>query len=239
MVTNPDLRRGYVRKWTFVALALAFSLLPASAAQAQNTSPAACQNFIARTMFPALAAANAFGPSGVYPVGYAPLNQPFATDPSTITWGYPQTAMLSYFNPVGPPQLPDPSLSAASILQTAQGNGALDAMAPDQQVNLMIQLAQLQNTEQSNRIQSQAVRQNAAVDMVNIQRVQYDLAQNAQDRSRNWRESYAFYAGTALLPTLTAICPTAGAPGAAGVLNPLANLGVPNFGVVGPGALAR
>jgi len=205
---------------------LAFSLLPAASAQAQATSPAACQNFIARTMFPVLAAANAFGPAGVHPVGFAPLQQPFATDPSTATYGYPLSPMLSYFNPVGPPTMPDASLSASYILQTAQGNGALDAMAPDQQVNLMIQLAQLQNTEQSNRIQSQAVRQNAAVDMVNIQRVQYDLASNAQDRARNWRESYSFYAGQALLPTLNAICPTAGAPGAAPVLNPAIGVGI-------------
>ena len=119
-----------------------------------------------------------------------------------------------------------PSLSASAILQTAQSNGSLDAMAPDQQVNLMIQLAQLQNTEQSNRIQSTAVRQNAAVDMVNIQRVQYDLSQNAQDRARNWRESYSFYAGQALLPTLNAICPTAGAQGAAPVLNPAIQIGL-------------
>jgi len=177
-------------------------------------------------MFPALAAANAFGPAGVNPVGFAPLNQPFATDPSTATWGYPLAGMLNYATPAGPPSMPDPSLSAGAILQTAQDNGALGAMAPDQQVNFMIQLAQLQNTEQSNRIQSTAVRQNAAVDMVNIQRVQYDLAQNAQDRARNWRESYSFYAGQALLPTLNAICPTAGAQGAAPVLNPAIQIGV-------------
>jgi hypothetical protein len=214
-----------VRKWTFVALALAFSLLPASAsAQVApgNTSPAACQNFIARTILPAFAAANQFGPAGVNPVGFAPLNQPFATDPSTMTWGSPIAAMLSYAAPVGPPTMADASLSAAAILATAQANGALDTMAPDQQVNFMIQLAQLQNTEQSNRIQSQAVRQNAAVDMVNIQRVQYDLAQNAQDRARNWRESYSFYAAN-LLPTLQAICPTGNAPGAAPVLGPTNN----------------
>jgi hypothetical protein len=200
---------------------------------AAATAPAACQNFIARTMFPVLAAANAFGPAGVNPVGFAPLNQPFATDPTTMTYPYPLAAMLNYATPAAPAVMPDPSLSASAILATAQANGALDAMTHDQQVNLMIALAGLQNTEQSNRIQSTAVRQNAAVDMMNIQRVQYDLAQNAQDRARNWRESYSFYAGTALLPTLNAICPTTGAAGAAPVLNPAA------LGIVGPGPLAR
>jgi hypothetical protein len=220
---------------TLVALALAFSFLPASAyaqvplgfggglgfpgngfginingVNPAATSPNACGNLIARTMFPTLAAANTFSPAGVWPVGHAPLNQPFATDPTNFaTYGYPQLAyMVGYAIPSTMGGPPDPSLTASAILQTAQSNGAMDAMAPDQQVNLMIQLAQLQNTETSNRIQQAAVRQNAAVDMVNIARVPYDLAHQNQDSSRNWRESWSIYAGTALLPTLTAICPT-------------------------------
>ncbi len=259
--------RGQLRRWLFAVAALATSLAPVQVVQAQQTATnLACQQFILQQVAPVLAVANNFNPNGVWPVGFAPLGQPFVANPfEGALYGYPRQAYyLSYVGPyrawprpqpvplaggypppmaypapamagyaAPPPDLGslvpsvdgDPQLSSAAILARVQSDGTLDQMSPSERASFLISLAQLQQSEISQRLQQATLQQNAMVNMVNIRRVPFDLASAFQERAHNWRDSYTFYAST-LLAMLQAVCPGAITP--TGVIGPLSPVCIAN-----------
>jgi hypothetical protein len=74
------------------------SLAPASVSAQVPPGQAQCQDLILRQTLPLLQYASRFSPGGVFPYGFGPLAQPFATSPAEgAVWGYPQTAYYASY----------------------------------------------------------------------------------------------------------------------------------------------
>jgi hypothetical protein len=226
-----------LRPWLLGALALVSGLVPSHPAEAQTT---ACQQAALQTVTPLLATANNFNPSGVFPVGFAPLNQPFATNASEYALygypvpgyaaggarppysvgyprGFPPAVMPVDSSPTDPATAsalapPDPRLTASAILDRALSDGTFQALSPDQQTALQVQLGQLQQSETAQRVAQANLQQQAVVNMVNTRRVPFDLAAQYQERARNWHDSYTLYAQTALNLVQATCNPSTGLP---------------------------
>lgn len=213
-------------------LVMTASLVPVSTADAQ-VSPS-CQNLILGSVLPPLNAANRFAPGGQFPVGYAPMTQPWGTSPieGALTWPVPGFAG-------GPPpnlnQIPDPNpaFSASSIYQALQRDGAWDRLSPTEQADWLTRLANVAAQESNILAQqwqeratfAQQMRE-AQRDQLNQRRIAVDVSIAMQERSRGWRDSLSNYANVMLALTNT-VCPATGVAGAA------AGLG----GIAGPGSL--
>lgn len=163
-----------MKRWVVAIAAVLASLAPGQAAHAQ--APNACQNLIFQAVFPMLQAANNFGPSGVYPAGFAPLVQPFATNPAEYSlYGYPGVAyyggyaarvMVPPGMPYGlgslvPPApaapLPDPAsvvapppepLTAAGIMRHLIESGAWERLSATDQAEWLVRLSNIQRDQQ-------------------------------------------------------------------------------------------
>jgi len=198
--------------------------LSPGAASAQLTP--SCQDQVLQNTTPLLSLASRFSPSGVFPAGYAPLSQPFATNPNEGAnafpavgyynsyaqppWaaqrpglypnGYPQASVYPQLYPDGgvpiPAVDPNPALSSAGILAVLQGDGTFDQLTSGERANFLLQLAALQQSEVGQRIAQAGLQQNAQTATLNTRRAPYDLSIAMQANSRDWFQSYVLYAAT-------------------------------------------
>ena len=83
-------------------------LSPGAAHAQAGPAAAQCQDQVLQNTLPLLQTASRFSPSGVFPAGYAPLAQPFATNPAEgALWGYPAVPYYaSYAQPPWAQQRP-------------------------------------------------------------------------------------------------------------------------------------
>jgi hypothetical protein len=91
-----------MHRWGFAVIALAFSLAPFQSASAQTIgNNQVCRQMMFQNVLPIINQANRFNPGGVFPVGFAPLAQPFATNPNEFSiYNYPWDAYYKgYYNP--------------------------------------------------------------------------------------------------------------------------------------------
>jgi hypothetical protein len=215
------LRRGIV-----LAAALIVGLSPGAASAQTPPGSAACQDQVLQNTTPLLQLASRFSPGGVFPAGYAPLAQPFATNPNEGAnaypavgyynsyaqppWaaqrpglypnGYPQASVYPQLYPDGgvpvPAVDPNPALSSAGILAVLQGDGTFDQLTSGERANFLLQLAALQQSEVGQRIAQAGLQQNAQTATLNTRRAPLDLSIAMQANSRDWFQSYVLYAAT-------------------------------------------
>jgi hypothetical protein len=215
------LRRGII-----LAAALIVGLSPGAASAQTAPGAATCQDQVLQNTAPLLQMASRFTPSGVFPVGYAPLAQPFATNPMEGANAYPAAAYYNSYAqppwgqarpgiyPSGYPQAsvypqlypesgipipaidPNPSLSSAGILEVLQRDGTFDQLTSGERANFLLQLAALQQSEVGQRIAQAGLQQNAQTATLNTRRAPYDLSVAYQANSRDWFQSYVLYAAT-------------------------------------------
>jgi len=218
-----------VHRWLLIAVVFGICLVPVQPAEAQTTTSPACQQLIAQSLIPVLGTANRYNPSGVFPIGAAPMMQPFATNPGEyLAYGYPQMAYQgAYAFPndptVGIPTEQDSRLTAAAILDRLQGDGTLSQMSPNERATVLASLAGTQAQEDAQNIARANLRSTSQRNLAEIRRIPYDLSAITQANLRNWRDSYNLSAQTAL-GVLQAACN----PNAAGlgVGNPILPCGV-------------
>jgi hypothetical protein len=205
---------------------LIVGLSPGAASAQTPPGAAACQDQVLQNTTPLLQMASRFTPGGIFPVGYAPLAQPFATNPLEGANAYPA---LGYYNsyaqppwarerpwlyPSGYPQMsvypqlypdpgvpvpavdPNPALSSAGILDVLQRDGTFDQLTSGERANFLLQLAALQQSEVGQRIAQAGLQQNAQTATLNARRAPYDLSVAMQANSRDWFQSYVLYAAT-------------------------------------------
>ncbi|HLI25635.1 MAG TPA: hypothetical protein VKZ60_01105 [Chloroflexota bacterium] len=87
-----------MRGWVIRIAALLTGLLPTMVHAQGTTSNTACQQLIFASTLPLLQYATRFSPSGFFPYGYAPLAQPFATNPfEGALYGYPSAAYYTSY----------------------------------------------------------------------------------------------------------------------------------------------
>jgi hypothetical protein len=202
-------------RWLFIAVAIGIYLVPVQPAEAQTTTNPACQALIAQYMIPTLATANRYNPSGVFPIGAAPMMQPFATNPGEYAaYGYPQQAYQgAYAFPndptVGISTDQDPRLTAAAVLDRLQGDGTLDQMSPNERATVLASLAGTQAQEDAQNIARANLRSTVQLNLANIRRIPYDLSAITQANLRNWRDSYNLSAQTGLAVLQAACNPNA------------------------------
>jgi hypothetical protein len=212
-----------VHRWLVIAVAFGICLVPVQPAEAQTTTNAACQQLIAQTLIPTLANANRYNPSGVFPIGAAPMMQPFATNPNEyLQYGYPQLAYQGAYawpnDPtVGIPTEPDPRLTAAAVLDRLQGDGTLSQMSPNERATVMASLAGTHAQEEAQNIARANLRSTAQRNIAEIRRIPYDLSIATQASLRNWRDAYNLSAQTGLQVLQAACNPAAAGLGIAPV----------------------
>ncbi|HLH23194.1 MAG TPA: hypothetical protein VK066_11765 [Chloroflexota bacterium] len=215
-----------MRRGIILAAALIVGLSPGAASAQTAPGTAACQDQVLQNTLPLLQLASRFTPSGIFPVGYAPLSQPFATSPfeganaypapayynsyAQPPWalqrpdlypsGYPQASVYPQLYPDGgvpiPAVDPNPELSSANILDTLQRDGTFDQLTSGERANFLLQLAALQQSEVGQRIAQAGLQQNAQTAVLNTRRLPYDLSIAMQSNSRDWFQSYVLYAAT-------------------------------------------
>jgi len=213
-----------VHRWLFIAVVFGICLVPVRPAEAQTTTNAACQQLIAQTLIPTLATANRYNPSGVFPIGAAPMMQPFATNPNEyLQYGYPQLAYQgAYASPndptVGIPTVQDPRLTAAAILDRLQGEGTFDLMSPNERATVLASLAGTQAQEEAQNIARANLRTTAQRNLAEIRRIPYDLSAITQANLRNWRDAYNLSAQTGLGVLQAACNPNAAGLGVTPIL---------------------
>jgi hypothetical protein len=220
-----------MRRWTLATILLGVLAWPAGGVQAQQNTPNACTPLFAQTVLPMLQYASSYYPGGAGPYGYGPLAQPFGTNPREFAlYGYPQQAYFAnYAVPYPPPApdanvsstQPDPQLSAQAVLAQLQSDGTWDRLSTLERADWLYRLGQLQQSEREQEINQAQLQRQAQIDLVNIRRVPFDLAQAYQNAARNWHDSYVFAAQTTLNALQAACNPATGAVGGAGT-----NLGV-------------
>lgn len=87
-----------MRSWIVRTAAVLCGLLPVTAQAQTSGTNAACQALIFQGTVPLLQYATRYSPSGLQPYGFAPLAQPFATNPAEgALYGYPQQAYYSSY----------------------------------------------------------------------------------------------------------------------------------------------
>src|SRR5215213_4008943 len=85
--------------WASLILAAGIVLASAPAVSAQTpVGQSNCQQLIWQTVAPTLMQGNQFTPGGMFPVGYAPLMQPFGINPNEPAYSaYPSQAYYSSY----------------------------------------------------------------------------------------------------------------------------------------------
>jgi hypothetical protein len=185
---------------------LALAGLSAQPAQAQLLTNAQCQQYITQNVVPLLQNANRYNPNGVAPGGWAPVVQPFATNPAEYglysvpsPWiaGYAATPTYPQVpgeNPAaasvmpGVPVPPDlgayaptddglsPELSATAILDTLRSSGALDRMSDTDRADWLVRLANLQRDQANFRRDVANSQRDTVLAQFAIQRDAYNAA---------------------------------------------------------------
>ncbi len=108
---------GCWRLWVPAALVIMSTALSLQPAWAQQNGTAQCNQFVFQNTLPLLQTANRYNPNGVYPYGFGPVAQPFATTPAEY----------------GLYSVPPPTLSAYSTVPIVAGQpglGGLPALTP-------------------------------------------------------------------------------------------------------------
>jgi len=167
---------------------LAWTLVPLQSVQAQGQADP-CQQLAFQATAPVLQAANRFNPGGVFPVGYAPLGQPFATNPyEGALYGYPSPSY--YAGSTAPALAPgaptDPQFSARAIFSQMLQDGTWDQLGASDRATLVVQLANLDVSQATERREAQAA-------VLAQRRAPFELAALYQSIARDWRDSYTFY----------------------------------------------
>lgn len=196
---------------SFLILALVAAIVPASA-YAQNDQ-ASCLTQMTATVRPLLEQAAQFSPQGVGRQGFAPLAQPFAPPYVGARTGYypaapwlpPPTAQYNasanYTGLAGLPPLGGPTLGAQgafgqsgqglnsqAIAQFLQAGGQLNLTNPvGANPNLLIALANLQQTEQARTQQQALLQQQQGL----YQNSLYQLSASYQVTALDWQEAYS------------------------------------------------
>jgi hypothetical protein len=116
-----------VHRWLFAALSAALLLATGSPTYAQTpVGQSNCQQLIWQNVAPALMQGNQFTPGGMFPVGYAPLMQPFGINPNEPAYSaYATTAYYSSYAVPGWAQRNPGQYPAAW-----PGSGALPGLYP-------------------------------------------------------------------------------------------------------------
>jgi hypothetical protein len=199
------------RVLVLVALAAASLGTPAYA----QDDGSSCVAQMSATVRPLLEQAAQFSPQGIRGQGFAPLAQPFAPPVAASPTGYypaapwlpPPTAAynasagytgLAGLPPVGAPTLggpggpfagpSGPGLSSAGIAQFLQAGGQLNLNNPQQaNPNLLVALANLQQTEQARQQQQALLQQQQGL----YQNSLYQLSSSYQTTSLDWQEAYS------------------------------------------------
>ena len=197
-------------------LAGGFALPAATPVQAQDDQ-ASCLAQMQATVRPILEQAGQFSPQGVRGQGFAPLAQPFAPPAVGSRFGpYPQAPWLPpptaqynasalYTGFAGLPQpgafgfpasaglggLPGQGLNSAEIGRFLQAGGQLNVTNPGllnpQQSQLLVALANLQQTEQARQQQQALLQQQQGL----YQNSLYQLSASYQVTSLDWAEAYS------------------------------------------------
>jgi hypothetical protein len=220
-----------MRRILVLAALVAASLTTPAHAQDDQAS---CMAQMSATVRPLLEQAGQFSPQGVRGQGFAPLAQPFAPGPYGSPTGYypaapylpPPTAAynasanytgLAGLPPLGGPQLAGPNgpygprgqgLSSTSIAQFLQAGGQLNLNNPAQaNPNLLVALANLQQTEQARQQQQALLQQQQGL----YQNSLYQLSASYQTTSLDWQEAYSTLA-QAWMSYYRDICGSGGTP---------------------------
>ncbi|HEY7059838.1 MAG TPA: hypothetical protein VII06_00055 [Chloroflexota bacterium] len=182
------------RVLVLVALAAASLGTPAYAQQDQ----ASCMAQMDATVRPLLQQASQFSPQGVAGQGFAPLAQPFAPGPYGSPVGYypaapwlppPTAAYNASAGYTGLAGLPPPgALNSQAIGQFLVQGGQLNLTNPAAtNPNLLIALANLQQTEQARQQQQALLQQQQGL----YQNSLYQLSSSYQTTSLDWQEAYS------------------------------------------------
>jgi hypothetical protein len=196
------------RVLVLVALVAASLATPAHAQDDQ----ASCLSQMQATVRPLLEQASQFSPQGVRGQGFAPLAQPFAPPIAAsrvgpypaAPWLPPPTAQynasayytgLAGLPPQGGPQLGGvpggfggQGLNSASIAQFLQAGGQLNLNNPlAANPNLLVALANLQQTEQARQQQQALLQQQQGL----YQNSLYQLSASYQTTALDWQEAYS------------------------------------------------
>jgi hypothetical protein len=208
----------------------------ATPAFAQDDSAAACMAQMPSVVRPILQQANQFSPQGMGQYGFVPLAQPFAP-PGYVSPGVPPA----------PPGLAPPTaqynLSAgytgyAGLPQPGQVNSqqVLNYLVASGRVNpgqlnpnnseLLIALANLQQTEQARTQQQALLQQQQGLYMNSL----YQLSASYQVTSLDWSEAYSTLA-QAWMTYFRDVCRAGGDPGlaAAAAFGPTQNQPMPTY----------
>jgi hypothetical protein len=174
----------------------------ATPAEAQNAS-SDCTSQMAATVGPLLQQASQFTPQGVAGQGFVPLAQPFAPGAYALPYGTPMPPTVApptaAFNAsagyTGLAGLPPPGvgqfLNSQNITQYLLANGQLNLLNPGavgaQNPNLLVQLANLYQTEQGRQQQQALLQQQQGLYLNSL----YQLSSSYQITSLDWAEAYS------------------------------------------------
>src|SRR5712692_3498150 len=188
-----------------VALLLATLATPAHAQQSgsDGSSGSSCLAQMAATVGPLLQQASQFSPQGVAGQGFVPLAQPFAPGAYALPYGIPAppsiapptaafNASSGYTALAG---LPQPGvgqfLNSQNITQYLIANGQLNLRNPAAigaaNPNLLVQLANLSQTEQARQQQQALLQQQQGLYLNSL----YQLSSSYQITSLDWAEAYS------------------------------------------------
>jgi hypothetical protein len=216
-----------MRRFALIAALFAASLASPVAAQDGASSSSSCMSQMATLVAPLLQQASTIGPQGMGSAGFAPLSQPFAPPYYAVPYGYPgaypapptlapptaaYNASSWYTGQAG---LPPPSpLNSGSIINFLSAGGRLDLTnptSPNANPNLIIALANLQQTEQSRQQQQALLQQQQGLYLNSL----YQLSSSYQVTALDWLQAYASLA-QAWMSYFRDVC-AEGGPGLAGL----------------------
>jgi hypothetical protein len=207
-----------MRRLLVLAALLASSF--ATPAFAQDDSIAACMAQMASVVRPILQQANQFSPQGMGAAGFVPLAQPFAP-PGYVTGPgippappslAPPTAQYNlsagYTGFAGVPQPGQLNSQQGMNFLVASGRVNPNALNPNN-AELMVALANLQQTEQARTQQQALLQQQQGLYMNSL----YQLSSSYQVTSLDWSEAYSSLA-QAWMSYYRDMCRAGGDPGA-------------------------
>jgi hypothetical protein len=186
-----------MRQWLLIAAAVvAASLASPAAAQDDRGS---CLAQMATTVAPLLQQASTISPQGLGAAGFAPLAQPFAPPYYSLRYGLaappslaPPTAAYNasaYYT--GQAGLPQPQvLSSQAIIGFLSAGNKLDLanpVSPNANPNLILALANLQQTEQARQQQQALLQQQQGLYLNSL----YQLSSSYQVTATDWLQAYA------------------------------------------------
>ena len=188
-------------RWMLVAVTLFLASLAIPAYAQQDSS--SCLSQMAATVGPLLQQASQFSPQGVQGQGFVPLAQPFAPGTYGVPYGAPAppwiapptaayNASAGFTTQAGlPAPGGGPLLNSQAITQYLLANGQLNLLNPGAigaaNPNLLVQLANLSQTEQARQQQQALLQQQQGLYLNSL----YQLSSSYQITSLDWAEAYS------------------------------------------------